>query len=120
MGNLSTQQRNAQVGQYLWCIDRVIWQNGSLIRAARLDREDVYQSLATRLIRAIELYDPSKRSGGSLEGYIFMSLRYEMRSCSSAQTQYGFRDAPHYLPYAVTPISALEDSDPYWEMKIAA
>ncbi len=120
MGNLSMQQRNALVEQYLWCIDRVIWQNGSLIRAARLDREDVYQSLATRLIRAIELYDPSKRSGGSLEGYIFMSLRYEMRSCSSAQTQYGFRDAPHYLPYAVTPISALEDSDPYWEMKIAA
>ena len=49
-----------------------------------------------------------------------MSLRYEMRSCSSARTQYGFRDAPHYLPHAVTPISILEESDPHWEMKIAA
>lgn len=58
MGNLSIEQRNALVEQYLWCIDSVMWQNGSLIRAAHLDREDVYQSLAARLIRAVELYDP--------------------------------------------------------------
>lgn len=120
MGNLSTKQRNALVEQYLWCINSVMRQNRSLIRAAHLDREDVYQSLAARLIRAVELYDPEKKSGGSMEGYIFMSLRYEMRSCSSARAQYGFGHAPHYLPHAVTPISALEESDPYWEMKIAA
>lgn len=88
MGNLSIDQRNALVEQYLWCIDSVMWQNGSLIRAAHLDREDVYQSLAVRLIRAVELYDPDKKSGGSLKGYIFMSLCYEMRSCSNARTQY--------------------------------
>ena len=120
MGNLSTKQRNTLVEQYLWCIDSVMRQNGSLIRAAHLDREDVYQSLAARLIRAVELYDPKKKAGGSLKGYIFMSLRYEMRTCSSARTQYGFRDAPHYLPKAVVNISALEESDPYWETRIAA
>lgn len=120
MGNLSIDQRNALVEQHLWCIDSVMRQNFTLIEAARLDREDVYQSLAARLIRAVELYDPVKKADGSLEGYIFMSLRYEMRNCSSAQTQYGFRGAPHYLPHAVTPISTLEKSDPYWEMKIAA
>ena len=120
MGNLSIEQRNSLVEQYLWCIDRVIWQNGSLIRAAHLDKEDVYQSLAARLIRAVELYDPEKKAGGSLKGYIFMSLRYEMRTCSSARAQYGLGHAPHYLPHAVTPISALEESDPYWQMRIAA
>ena len=120
MGNLSIEQRNSLVEQYLWCIDSVMGQNGSLIRAAHLDKEDVYQSLAARLIRAVELYDPEKKAGGSLKGYIFMSLRYEMRTCSSARVQYGFGHAPHYLPHAVTPISTLEESDPYWQMKIAA
>ena len=120
MGNLSVEQRNSLVEQYLRYIDRVMGQNGSLIRAAHLDREDVYQSLAARLIRAVELYDPEKKAGGSLKGYIFMSLRYEMRSCSSARAQYGLGHAPHYLPHAVAPISALEESDPYWQMKIAA
>ena len=120
MGNLPIEQRNSLVEQHLWCIDRVMGQNVSLIRAAHLDKEDVYQSLAARLIRAVELYDPEKKAGCSLKGYIFMSLRYEMRTCSSAQAQYGFRGAPHYLPNAVVPMSALDESDPYWEMRIAA
>ena len=38
MGNLSVEQRNSLVEQYLWCIDRVMGQNGSLIRAAHLDK----------------------------------------------------------------------------------
>ena len=113
-------QRNSLVQEYLWCIDSVIKQNYSLIQAARLDRDDVYQSLAVRLIRAVELYDPDMENGHSLENYIFMSLRYEMRTCSSARAMYGFRDAPHYLPNAVVAISALEESDPYWESQIAA
>lgn len=119
MGNLSVEQRNALVEQYLWCIDRVMGQNRSLIHAAHLDKEDVFQSLAARLIRAVELYDPEKKAGGSLKGYIFMSLRYEMRTCAGSRAQYGFRDAPYYLSHAVTPVSVLEESDPYWELKIA-
>lgn len=120
MGNLSIEQRNSLVEQYLWCIDRVMGQNGSLIRAAHLDKEDVYQSLAARLIRAVELFDSDRKGGRSLVNYIFMSLRFEMRTCGSSRARYGFRDAPHYLPHAVTPISVLEESEPYWEMKIAA
>ena len=80
----------------------------------------MYQSLAMRLIRAVELYDPDNKAGKTLKGYIFMSLRFALRTCSSAQAQYGFRGAPHYLPNAVVPISALDESDPYWEMHIAA
>ena len=117
---LTIPQRNSLVQEYLWCIDSVIEQNYSLFKAAHLDRDDVYQSLALRLIRAVELYDPHMKNGRSLVNYIFMSLRYEMRSCSSAQAQYGFCGAPHYLPNAVIPISALEESEPYWEMRIAA
>lgn len=116
----SISQRNTLVENHLWCIDSVMKQNYSLIKAAHLDWDDVYQSLALRLIRAVERYNPDMENGRSLKNYIFMSLRYEMRTCSSARTQYGFRDAPHYLPKAVVNISALEESDPYWETRIAA
>ena len=54
---MTVTKRNALVEEYLWCIDSVIWQNETLVVAAHLDREDVYQSLALRLIRAVERYD---------------------------------------------------------------
>ena len=118
--NLTISQRNALVQEYLWCIDSIIGQNYSLIKAAHLDRDDVYQSLAMRLIRAVELYDPDNKAGKTLKGYIFMSLRFALRTCSSSQAQYGFREAPHFLPNAVISMEALEEADPYWEMRIAA
>lgn len=117
---LTIPQRNSLVQEYLWCIDSVIKQNYSLIKAAHLDQDDVYQSLALRLIRAVELYDPNREGGKTLKNYIFMSLRFALRTCSSSRAQYGFREAPHYLPNAVVSISELEESDPCWESRIAA
>jgi len=99
-------QRNSLVQEYLWCIDSVIRQNFTLIKAAHLDREDVYQALAVRLIHAAESYDPDNRAGKTLKGYIFMSLRFELRTCSSSKAQYGFREAPHYLPNATISMKA--------------
>ena len=52
--NMSIEERNQLVLSYLWCIDSVIRQNYGLLRAAHLDRHDVYQSLAVRLIHAVE------------------------------------------------------------------
>ena len=60
-------QRNSLVQEHLWCIDSVINQNYSLIQAAHLDRDDVYQSLAIRLIRAVELYNPDNKAGKTLK-----------------------------------------------------
>ena len=117
---LSITKRNEIVEQYLWCIDSIIRQNSTMIRAAHLDRDDVYQNLAMRLIRTVELYDPDMVNGQSLSGYIFMSLRYELRTCGGSQARYGFRDAPYYLPNAVISMDALAEADPYWEMRIAA
>lgn len=116
--SITTQQRNSLVEQYLWCIDSVIWQNQTLMIGAHLDREDVYQSLALRLIRAVERYDPTK--GRSLKGYIFDQLRFELLTCSSPQVKYGFRDAPYHLQNAVVSMEALAETNPYWESRIAA
>ena len=49
--NYSIAQRNAIVEANLWCIDSVIRQNRPLMRAARLEYDDVYQQLALRLIK---------------------------------------------------------------------
>ena len=46
-------QLSSSYFEHLHCINTVIWQNWSLIQAARLERDDVYQQLAIRLIRAV-------------------------------------------------------------------
>lgn len=73
--NYSIAQRNAIVEANLWCIDNVIRQNRPLMRAARLEYDDVYQQLALRLIKAVAGYDPEK---GRLEQHIFAQLKYEL------------------------------------------
>ena len=58
--NYSIAQRNAIVEDHLWCIDSIIQKNRPLMRAARLEYDDVYQQLAIRLIKAVAGYDPDK------------------------------------------------------------
>lgn len=60
-------QRNAVVEQHLWCIDTVVAQYAAFMQTEPVDPDDVYQSLAVRLIRAVNSYDPRK---GYLEEYI--------------------------------------------------
>lgn len=112
-GHLSIEERNAYVLGHLWCIDRVIRQNDVLVEAARLDRDDVYQALAVRLIRAVELYRPGRKS---LESYISMHLKYELLSCKSAKAVYGFCGAPYDLRNAAVSIEALKEADPHWDI----
>ena len=116
--SIAIQHRNSLVEQYLWCIDSVIWQNQTLMIGAHLDREDVYQSLALRLIQAVGRYDPAK--GRSLKGYIFDQLKFELLTCGSPRAKYGFREAPYQLQNAVVSMEALAETDPCWESRIAA
>lgn len=69
-------QRNAIVEDHLWCIKAVMKEHRALIRAAKLDTDDVYQQLALRLIHAVMSYDPDK---GNLEQHIFAQLRAELQ-----------------------------------------
>ena len=55
-------QRNAVVEQHLWCIDMVMAQYAAWLQAAPIDPDDVYQSLAVRLIRAVNSYDQIGRA----------------------------------------------------------
>lgn len=54
----------------------------SLIRAARLDVQDVRQELAVRLLEAIDKYDPARCR--NMDAYLTLQLRYcllHMREC---------------------------------------
>ena len=73
-------ERNRIVEEHLWCINSVMRKNHALIRAARLDYEEVYQQLALRLIRAVETFDPDK---GVLRIHILAQLKYELLSCKT-------------------------------------
>ena len=89
--NFTISQRNAIVENHLWCIKAVMKQNRALIRAAKLDTDDVYQQLALRLIRAVAGFDPQK---GTLQQHIFAQLKYELLNCKSAYRLCGLTGAP--------------------------
>ena len=84
-------QRNALVEEHLWCIDRVIRKNHALMKAARLDRDDVHQQLALRLIKAVAGFDPDK---GVLEQHILAQLQYEMLNCKAPRRLCGISGVP--------------------------
>ena len=105
--NMSIEERNKLVTSYLWCIDSVIRQNYSLVQAAHLDKDDVYQDLALRLIRAVERYRPGSKS---LKGYIFTQLKYELLRCKSAKARYGFCSAPYDLRGAIVSMEKLAEN----------
>ncbi len=106
--NYSIAERNRIVEEYLPCIDKVIRRNYPLMRAARLDYDDVYQDLAVRLIRCVAGYDPEK---GKLEQHIMAQLQYEMLNCKDSRRRYGFTGAPYDLRGAIISLDTFRDDE---------
>ena len=116
--NFTISQRNAIVENHLWCIKAVMKQNHALIRAAKLDTDDVYQQLALRLIKAVAGYDPEK---GRLEQHIFAQLKYELLSCKSAYQLCGMTGAPHsFRKSHIISIDTLSENSGLYEETLAA
>ena len=76
----SLAERNRIVEEYLPYVDQVIRRNRALMRASRLEYDDVYQQLSLRLIRAVSTYDPNK---GELGAHILAQLRFELLNCKA-------------------------------------
>ena len=104
--NYSIAERNRIVEENLHRIDKTIRRNRTLIKAAHLDRDDVYQQLAIRLIRAVDTFDPDK---GELAQYLNAQLQYEMLNCKDSCQRYGFTGAPYDMRGAVISLSACGD-----------
>ena len=110
--------RNRIVEEHLHCIDTVIGQNWPLIRATRLERDDVYQQLAIRLIRCVEKHDAQK---GSLEKYIYTSLKYELLSCVKPRPLTGITGAPKdFRRGNVVSINAIRENSGLFQDYMAA
>lgn len=106
--NYPISERNRIVEENLHWIDKIIRRNRPLMRAARLDYDDVYQDLAIRLIQCVENFDPEK---GDLDQHIMCQLQYEMLNCKDSRRRYGFTGAPYDLRGAVISLDAFRDSD---------
>lgn len=116
--NYTIAQRNALVEKYLWCIDTVIRKNRPLMRAARLEYDDVYQQLALRLIKAVAGFDSQK---GTLQQHIFAQLKYELLNCKSAYRLCGLTGAPkEYRKSDMVSLENIPEGSPLYEQVMAA
>ena len=116
--NFTISQRNAIVENHLWCIKAVMKQNRALIRAAKLDPDDVYQQLALRLIRAVAGFDPQK---GTLQQHIFAQLKYELLNCKSAYRLCGLTGAPkEYRKSDMVSLDHISEGSSLYEQVMAA
>lgn len=104
--NYSVAERNRIVEENLYRINKTIRRNRTLMKAAHLDRDDVYQQLALRLIRAVDTFDPDK---GELGQHLNAQLQYEMLNCKDSRQRYGFTGAPYDLRGAVISLEACGD-----------
>ena len=109
-------QHNAVVEQYLWCIGTVMAQYVAWMQAEPIDPDDVYQSLAVCLIRAVNSYDPRK---GYLKEYIFSQLKREMVRVRSTQVVYGLTQAPANIGSTIVPFTIAAQRESYWETYLA-
>lgn len=114
----SIAERNRIVEEHLWCIDTIIKQNRALMIAAHLDRDDVYQQLSIRLIRAVENFDPEK---GDLRQHIFAQLKYELLNCKRPHRLHGMTGLPGDFRHgSLVSINALSEYSPIHQQLIAA
>ena len=100
--NYSLAERNRIVEENLYRVNATIRRNRALMKAARLDYDDVYQQLAIRLIRCVAGFDPEK---GELGTHINAQLQYELLNCKDSRSRYGFTGAPRDLRGAVISLS---------------
>ena len=85
------EERNAIVEKSLFLIDNTMQKHRDIVKAARMDRDDVYQQLAERLINALDAYTFAK---GKLEVYLETQLECELFNCAHSRRLYGLNDAP--------------------------
>lgn len=116
--NYSLAERNRIVEEYLPYVDHVIRRNRALMRAARLEYDDVYQQLSLRLIRAVSTYDPDK---GELGAYIWAQLRFEMLNCKDPRRLCGMTELPgDFRRENIISIDAIREDSEWYEQVMAA
>ena len=89
--NYSLAERNRIVEEYLPYVEWVIRKNRALMKAAKLEYDDVYQQLSLRLVKAVCTYDPDK---GELGAHIWAQLHFELMNCKRPLRTCGMTGLP--------------------------
>ncbi len=97
-------ERNRIVEDHLWCIDAVMAANPKAVRRTRMEREDVYQQLALRLVQAVDRFDPAR---AALKEYLLHELKEELLSCGMIP---GRPALPEHAPGKIIPFEAVRRS----------
>ena len=97
-------ERNRIVETHLWCIDAVMQACPKAVRKTRMEREDVYQQLALRLVQAVDRYDPVK---AGLVEYIFSELKAELRACAVPSQRPTLLNPGNIIPFEAVRQSCL-------------
>ena len=96
MKTITITERNRIVETHLWCIDAVMQACPKAVRKTRMEREDVYQQLALRLVQAVDRYDPVK---AGLVDYIFSELKAELRACAAPPQRPTLLNPGNIIPF---------------------
>ena len=97
-------ERNRIVETHLWCIDAVMQACPKAVRKTRMEREDIYQQLALRLVQAVDRYDPVK---AGLVEYIFAELKAELRDCAAPAQRSTLLNPGNIIPFEAVRQSCL-------------
>ena len=82
---ISTEERNRIVVKHLPMIDKVMNEHRNVVRIARMEKDDIYQQLAERMINAVDAYDAYD---GEMEGYLETQLEFELFNCAHPRRSY--------------------------------
>ena len=87
---MNTEERNDIVLKHLPLIDKVMEAHRDIIKAARTEKDDIYQQLAERMIRAVDAHDSAD---GEMEGYLETQLERELFNCAHLRRSYARAEA---------------------------
>jgi len=86
--------RNYTFEEKRYIIGNVMYRKAAMIRAARLDRDDVYQELSLRMLQLLDAYDPERCC--NLDAYLTEMLKYHLYSLNRGSKRAGMPEAPRY------------------------
>jgi len=89
---MTTEDRNYLFEEKAYLINVTMNKHRALIRACRMEADDVYQQLSIRLLNAIDKYDWTKCP--NMDAYLMVQLRYELLYIKTCSNRTGVTGAP--------------------------
>lgn len=87
---MNTKERNDIMLKHLPLIDKVMEAHRDIVKAARTEKDDIYQQLAERMINAVDAYDARD---GEMEGYLETQMERELFNCAHLRRSYTCAEA---------------------------